>query len=135
MTDARRSWFARSEENERNSPKCKDRDAWPRLGDGVLFWLLVLASGFVLLGELGPGLGHFDQQSFVSLVCGFAGQAQAFGRAPLVVLEFGHGTLRCAATPKIAVRFLAIANVDRRALALDAIDQNRRECLSLSGTG
>jgi len=38
-------------------------------------------------------LGHFDQQGLVGLVRGFAGQAQAFGCAPLMVLEFGHGTL------------------------------------------
>ncbi|HEX3496272.1 MAG TPA: hypothetical protein VHT02_03700, partial [Methylocella sp.] len=61
--------------------------------DAGLFRFLVLASGFVLLGKPGPGLRHLDQQSFVGLVRGLAGQAQAFGRAPLVVLEFGHGTL------------------------------------------
>jgi hypothetical protein len=38
-------------------------------------------------------LGHLDEQSLVGLVRGFAGQAQAFGRAPLMVLEFGHETL------------------------------------------
>jgi hypothetical protein len=58
-----------------------------------LFRFFVLASGLVLFSELGPGLGHFDQQGLVSLVRGFVGQAQAFGRAPLMVLEFGHGTL------------------------------------------
>ena len=64
-------------------------------GDGVpaLVRFFVLAFDFVLLSELGPGLGHFDQQRLVGLVRGFAGQAQAFGRAPLVVVEFGHGTL------------------------------------------
>jgi hypothetical protein len=103
--------------------------------DAGLFRFLVLASGFVLLGKLGPGLRHLDQQSFVGLVRGLAGQAQAFGRAPLVVLEFGHGTLRCAATRKIAIRFLAIANVDKWALARDAIDQIRMERLSLPGGG
>src|SRR6516165_1644380 len=64
-------------------------------GDGVpaLVRFFVLAFDFVLLSELGPGLGHFDQQCLVDFVRGFAGQAQAFGRAPLVVVEFGHGTL------------------------------------------
>ena len=64
-------------------------------GDGVpaLVRFFVLAFDFVLLSELGPGLGHFDQQCLVGFVRGFAGQAQAFGRAPLVVVEFGHGTL------------------------------------------
>jgi hypothetical protein len=59
----------------------------------ALFRFFVFASGFVLLSELGPGLGHFDQQGLVGLVRRIAGQAQAFGRAPLMVLEFGHGTL------------------------------------------
>jgi hypothetical protein len=43
-----------------------------------------------LVGELGPGLRHFNQQSFIGLVDGFSGQAKAFGRTPLVILEFGH---------------------------------------------
>jgi hypothetical protein len=59
----------------------------------ALFGFFVLASGLFQLSELGPGLGHFDQWGLVSLVRGFVGQAQAFGRAPLMVLEFAHGTL------------------------------------------
>ena len=76
---------------------CKVRShpnaSWPGLVDFALFRFFVPASGFVLLSELGPGLSHFDQQGFVSLVRSFPGQAQAFGRAPLMVLEFGHGPL------------------------------------------
>jgi hypothetical protein len=103
--------------------------------DAGLFRFLVVASGFVLLGELGPGLGHFDQQSFVGLVRSFAGQAQAFGRAPLVVLEFSHASPPAAQQRgRSPFGSLQIANVDKWTLAL-AIDQNRRECLSLSGTG
>jgi hypothetical protein len=74
--------------------------------DAGLFRFLVLASGFVLLGKPGPGLRHFDQQSFVGLVRGLAGQAQAFGRAPLVVLEFGHGTLTGAQTNAAGTKYL-----------------------------
>ena len=66
---------------------------WSKRNRPALLRFVVLAFGFVLLSELGPGLGHFDQQRLVGLVRGFAGQAQAFGRAPLMVLEFGHGTL------------------------------------------
>jgi hypothetical protein len=56
----------------------------------------LLFRNFVLLRELSPGLGHFDQQGFVSLIHCLASQAKAFGRAPSVILEFGHETLRLA---------------------------------------
>jgi len=49
--------------------------------------------------------------------------------------NLGTEPSRCAATRKIAVRFLAIANVDKWTLVRDAIDQNREERLSLPGAG
>jgi hypothetical protein len=44
----------------------------------------------LLLGELRPGLRHFNQQGFIRLIGGFSGQANAFGRTPLVILDSGH---------------------------------------------
>ena len=59
---------------------------WPLL-------LFILDLHPLLLGQPGPGLRHFDQQRFVRLVRGVMSQAQAFGCAPLMILEFGHETL------------------------------------------
>jgi hypothetical protein len=65
----------------------------------------LLFRNFVLLRELSPGLGHFDQQGSVSLIHCLASQAKAFGRAPSVILEFGHGTLRLARQRERAALF------------------------------
>jgi hypothetical protein len=43
-----------------------------------------------LLGEPRPGLRHFNQQGFIRLIGRFTGQANAFGRTPLVILDSGH---------------------------------------------
>jgi hypothetical protein len=50
----------------------------------------------LLFRESGPGLSHFDQQGLIRLIRSLPSQAKAFGRTPLVILEFGHGTLRLA---------------------------------------
>jgi len=55
-----------------------------------------LFRNFILLREPSPSLSHFDQQSFVSLIHCLASQTKAFGRAPSMVLEFGHRTFRLA---------------------------------------
>jgi hypothetical protein len=49
-------------------------------------WIWVKLNGI----RSSPGLGHFDQQGFVSLIHCLASQAKAFGRAPFMILEFGH---------------------------------------------
>jgi hypothetical protein len=41
-------------------------------------------------------LSHFDQQGLIRFIRSLPSQAKAFGRTPLVILEFGHGTLRLA---------------------------------------
>jgi hypothetical protein len=87
-------------------------DAAEMSGRNSLFRFFVLAPGFLLLSELGPGLRHFDQQGLVGLVRGLVGQTEAFGRAPLMVLESSHEPSR-AATRTIAIRFLELANVDK----------------------
>ena len=106
-------------------------------GDGVpaLVRFFVLAFDFVLLSELGPGLGHFDQQRLVGLVRGFAGQAQAFGRA------FGGRGIWSRNPPAARQRgrllfgSLHLRMWTSRTLSSDAIGQNRIECVSFSGTG
>ena len=50
----------------------------------------------LLFRESGPGLSHFDQQGLIRFIRSLPSQAKAFGRTPLVILEFGHGTLRLA---------------------------------------
>jgi hypothetical protein len=54
--------------------------------------LVVTLADFVpfVVGELGPGLRHFNQQGLIRLIGGFSGQAKAFGRTPLVILDPGH---------------------------------------------
>jgi hypothetical protein len=70
-----------------------------------LFLANLRVRNFVLLRELSPGSGHFDQHGFVSLIHCLASQAKAFGRAPSVILEFGHGTLRLARQRERAALF------------------------------
>src|SRR5262249_49344511 len=71
--------------------------------------------------EPGPGLSQFDQV-LVGLVGGLVRQAQAFGSAPLMILESGHGALRCA-TQKPVDRFLTIMhrNVDKSVAGVPAL--------------
>jgi len=45
----------------------------------------------LLFRESGPGLSHFDQQGLIRFIGSLPSQAKAFGRTPLVILEFGHG--------------------------------------------
>jgi hypothetical protein len=55
--------------------------------------------------ELGPGLGHFDQQGLIRPIRRLTGQADAFGRAPSVILKSGHGTLRLRANASARALF------------------------------
>lgn len=45
----------------------------------------------LLFRESGRGLSHFDQQGLICLIRSLPSQAKAFGRTPLVILEFRHG--------------------------------------------
>jgi hypothetical protein len=55
-------------------------------------------------------LGHFDEQGFISLVRGLARQAEAFGRAPSMILGSGHGTLRLRSNARVATFVPATEN-------------------------
>jgi hypothetical protein len=82
--------------------------------------------------ELGPGLGHFDQQGFVGLIGGLAGQAETFGRAPLVILDSGHGTLRLRANAS-AITLFRPALKNMRATMPPAVRDRHERVIALIG--
>jgi hypothetical protein len=69
----------------------------------------------LLFRESGPGLSHFDQQGLIRLIRSLPSQAKAFGRTPLVILEFGHATL-CLARNAADVTFVPSPQRGRRDL-------------------